>query len=180
MSFQIDLFSLPPSLAILLLNPSLISPTTRPLSSQPFAQRGRSVLLRHPVRAPQSVNPPSNSVPLVVSSQQLVPLSSTPIELPPVVNLLEPEEASISKDSITLDVQSLRSSSVQFFARIVIANDLRNPPDLHDWKWPPGWESRLSEPYQLGTAAPPMIAAPTGRRRYWDLDGNEIIVSVIF
>lgn len=52
------------------------------------------------------------------------------------------------------------------------------PPSVHDWEWPPGWEERLGEPYQLGTLPAPPIAVAVGQRRYVDLDGNDAVVSI--
>lgn len=36
----------------------------------------------------------------------------------------------------------------------------------------------MGEPYQRGTFPPPPIAVAVGQRRYVDLDGNEVVVSV--
>lgn len=86
--------------------------------------------------------------------------------------------AEVPMDSITTDVQPFTSPPSDPVLREPV-ND-RPPPtvDLDDWTWPPGWEKRLGDPYQLGTGAPPAISISIGQRRYWDEDGKEVIVSL--
>lgn len=138
---------LPPSLARIPPSPSRRSPNTCSVSSQLSARRGRPVLLRLPVRPPPSVSLPYGLVPLGASSLPLLPPTSAPTAILPVVTLLEPEKATTLIVSITLVVQPLSSASVESFIRVVIVNDLPLAPNLHDWDWPPGWVSRLGERY---------------------------------
>lgn len=123
---------LPPSLAKMPPRPSLIPPITRPVGSETSAQSSHPVLHRLLLRAPHSVNLPSSSVPLVASSQPLVPPSSAPVELPPVICRLDHEATIIPTDSIASDVQPLPSTSVDSSARVIVVNDLASPLDLHD------------------------------------------------
>lgn len=82
-------------------------------------------------------------------------------------------------DYIVSDVQPLSFFSGDSCVRVVVVTYLAPPsPDLHDWNWPHVWESCLGKPYMLSTGTPFMIADSTGRRRYWEADSNEIIVSV--
>lgn len=153
------------------------------MSSQPSAQRGRPVLLGLLAQRPYLWGLPSSFLPLLAFPLPMVPPSSAPIEHPALVirpysNILEPDLAIISLDSIALDVQILPSPSVGFSARVAAINDL--PPSLgfNDWDSSFGWESCLCGPYQLRTVTPPTTAILSGRRYYWDVDGNKIIVSV--
>lgn len=127
---------------------------------------------------PHSVNLPFISVSLVALSQHLAPISSDPIEFPPVGSHLEPEAATVPMDLIAPDVRPLPSPSVECSAHVLVVDDLPPLSVLHDIEWLPGWQIRLGEPHQLGTIAPPMIAGTVGRRRHWDPDDNKLIVSI--
>lgn len=107
-------------------------PITRRVSSQPFIRRGRPVLFRLPVRPSHSTSLFSSSVPLVASSNFLESPSSAPIELPPVVSLLESETATVCIDSIVSDVGPLPSPLVESSARVNVFDDLPPPPVLYD------------------------------------------------
>lgn len=100
---------LPPSLSSMFLRLALISPITRPSSSQPSSLRGRPVLLRLPVCPPHVACLPPASVPCVASS---VHLASAPLKLflfvhHPCGSESEPDSAVTLMDSITSDVQTL-------------------------------------------------------------------------
>lgn len=124
--------SLPPSLVSMPPLASLISPITLLVGFQHTARRGHPVSLRLPVQPPHSVGLLSGSVPLVASSQHFVPLSSVPIDFPPVKRLLEHETATVSIDSITADVQPLPHYFVGSPTRVAVFNDLPPSFDLHD------------------------------------------------
>lgn len=148
--------------------PALISPLIRPASSQLSSRRGCLVLRRLFVRPSRSTGFPPSSVPQVASS---VSLFSTPLELlflddHPSANVLELDLAAISMDSITSDVLPLPSLVPLCSPQGHVQAASPFISGLNDREWPLGWESRLSEPCQLGTATSPMIAVLIGRRRY--------------
>lgn len=132
-----DRTSLPPSLAIMPVWPSLTSPITRLMSSQSSTPHGRLVFLRPPVQSPHSNGLTFSAVSPVAFYLSLVLLISAPTKSPPVTTLLELEAATIPMNSIAQVVQLLLSVSVESSARVVAFDDLLSPSYLSDWELTP-------------------------------------------
>lgn len=72
-------------------------------------------------------------------------------------------------------------SAFLVFRCLILSSGARLPVspslfEIYDWKWFPGWGSRLCDPYRLGTATLPVIAVPVGWRRYHVVGSNEVAV----
>lgn len=154
--------SLPPSLARVPPSLSLISLITRSVGSQPSPRPRCLVLLHMPVRPLRLDGVHFSAAILVGSSIPLVQIFSVTLEHHflldfPFIDVVDSEPAIISMNSLVSGVQALSpfelSSPSQSHAQAPSPLLL----DQHDWERSLGWGSRLVEPYQLCTAALPMV-----------------------
>lgn len=133
-----------------------------------MSRRDRPILLRLPIRPPHSAGFSPSSVSLMTFYVVSVPSF---VKLPllvdyPYASVAEPELAAILMNSNTSDVQSLPSPVPLSAPQVYVQPASPSLPNLDDCKWPSSLESRLSEPYQLSTAIPSMIAVLPGRCCY--------------
>lgn len=141
---------------------------TRSAGFQPLSWPGRPVWLRLSVCPPHTAGFPPSTVSLKAFSVFLVPAS---LEHPlfadhPPASVVEPDLDTIPTSLTRSDAKTKTSPVPLSSPQVHIQAVLPSYPDPDNREWPHGWESRLCEPQQLGTAIPPMIVVPTGQRRY--------------